>query len=173
MAQRSQTLRTLLSADQISARVGELADQVADVYAGQEIALVPILLGSVIFVADLIRRLPLDMAIHMCGLSSYRGRATRPGELSWTLPPPDDLAGRHVLVVDDILDTGATLERVVRAIGGQQPASLRSCVLLARRGARVEPDFFGFRIGDGFVVGYGLDYGDRFRNLPYIAVIEP
>jgi hypoxanthine phosphoribosyltransferase len=165
-------LRPLLSAEAISARVGELGEQIAACYVGQEIVLLPVLSGSLIFVADLVRRLPLDMAIGVCGLSSYRGPATRPDGLDWTVPPPEGLADRHVLIVDDILDTGATLGRVLEAVAGQGPASLRSCVLLARRSARIEADFVGFRIGGDFVVGYGLDYGGRFRNLPYIAAID-
>ncbi len=165
-------LHPLLSADDIAGRVARLADQIAAAYAGREIVLVPILSGSLIFTADLVRRLPLDMAIGVCGLSSYRGRSTRPQTPDWTLPPPDDLSGRHVLLVDDILDTGATLSRVADAIARQQPASLRTCVLLARRSTRVEADYVGFRIGGDFVVGYGLDYAGRFRNLPYIAAIR-
>jgi len=164
-------LDLLFSADQIGARVGELAEQIAGLYAGHEIALVPILSGSLIFTADLVRRMPLDMIIHVCGLSSYRGAATQPGELSWTVPPPQDLAGRHVLVVDDILDSGRTLRWVCQTVRQQQPASLRTCVLLARHTAAFQADFVGFRIDSGFVVGYGLDFDGRFRNLPYVATV--
>ncbi len=166
-------LRPLLSEEQIARRVGELAGEIAAAYAGREVALVPILSGSLILVADLVRRLPLDMVIHVCGLSSYRGPTTRPDGVNWTLPVSAELAGRHVLVVDDILDSGATLGRVCAAVRQRGPASLRTCVLLIRNGAGATADFMGFRIGPGFVVGYGLDFGGRYRNLPYIAVIEP
>lgn len=170
----SNKLTTRLPADRIRRRVGELAAEIAAVYRGQEIALVPILAGSLIFVADLVRQLPGEMVIHLCGLSSYRDQTTG-GDLAWTLPLPNDLAGRHVLVVDDILDSGRTLERVCQAARAQQPASLRTCVLLVRESAAAQPDFAGFRIGPGFVVGYGLDFAGRFRNLPDIAelVREP
>jgi hypoxanthine phosphoribosyltransferase len=173
MSRERVRLKPLLGAAEIDRRVGKLAARVAVACNGRPIVLLPILSGSLIFTADLVRRLPLDMVIQLCGLSSYRGDATEPGRLEWTLPPPDDLAGRHVLIVDDIVDTGATLGEVTRRVRAQSPASVRSCVLLKRDSAEVEPDFYGFRIGEGFVVGYGLDYNGRFRNLPDIAVLEP
>lgn len=169
---RPVSLRPLLSAERISQRVGELARQIGQGYLDHEIAIVPILSGSLIFVADLVRRLPLEMVIHFCGLSSYRGPTTRPDELTWTVPPPAGLCRRHVLIVDDILDSGQTLGRVVATIAAQKPASLRSCVLLVRESAEFRPDYEGFRIGPGFVVGYGLDFDGRYRNLPYLAVME-
>ncbi len=171
-------LDPLLSAEQIERRVGELAGEIAAVYGDAPVVLVPILSGSLIFVSDLVRKLPMDMVIELCGLSSYRDGET-PGQLRWTLGPPRNLDGRHVLVVDDIVDTGATLGRVVDTIARQQPASVRTCTLLLRTGAdRSDPvadtevDFEGFRIGRGFVVGYGLDYDGRFRNRPGISVVR-
>jgi hypoxanthine phosphoribosyltransferase len=169
---RGCSLRPLLSAEQIDARVSELAAEIAGIYRGRELAILPILSGSLIFVADLIRRLPLDMIIHLCGMSSYRGEATQPAELNWTLPPPDNLCRSHVLIIDDILDSGRTLRRLVEMVAAQRPASLRTCVLLARESAAPGADFVGFRIGPGFVVGYGLDFDGRFRNLPHIAMLE-
>ncbi|MDD4890113.1 MAG: phosphoribosyltransferase family protein [Phycisphaerae bacterium] len=169
---KSIRLRTLLSAEQISAGVSELATRIAATYQGDEIALVPILSGSLVFTSDLVRRLPMDMVIHVCGLSSYRDSATGPGTLNWTMPLPNSLGGRHVLVIDDILDTGSTLRRVCDEIAAQKPASVRTCVLLVRESSAMKTDFCGFRIGPGFVVGYGLDFAGRFRNLPYIAVVE-
>ncbi len=166
------SLRPLLSAAQIDARVSELAAEIAAVYRGREIAILPILSGSLIFVADLVRRLPLDMVIHLCGLSSYRGATSSPGELNWTLRPPRDLGRRDVLIIDDILDSGRTLGRLIEMVAAQGPASLRTCVLLARESATLAVDFVGFRVGPGFVVGYGLDFDGRFRNLPYIATLQ-
>jgi hypoxanthine phosphoribosyltransferase len=123
-------------------------------------------------VADLVRRLPLDMVIRVCGMSSYRGATTEGAELRWTLAPPDDLAGRQVLIVDDILDSGRTIGLVRSAVDQQDPSSVRACVLLARRSSRHQADFVGFQIGQEYVVGYGLDYDGRFRNLPEIAAID-
>lgn len=167
-------LRPLLSADRIASRVAELGREISAVYRDQEVSLVPILSGALVFSADLVRHLPLDMVIHMCALHSYQG--TQPGQVNWRLPLPDTLSGQHVLVVDDILDTGQTLGRVCDAIRRQRPASLRTCVLLSR--GEIAPgglaaDFLGFRIDRGFVVGYGLDFNGRYRNLDSIAILDP
>lgn len=170
MPQADVQLRPLFSPERIQQRVAELAAEVADCYGGEPIVLLPILSGSLIFVADLVRKLPMDMVIEVCGLSSYRD-GTSPGHLDWTLAPPKDLAGRHVLIVDDILDSGATVSRVRAAVGQQSPASLRSCVLLVREPVNEAPDFGGFHIGPGFVVGYGLDFRGRYRNLPGISLL--
>jgi hypoxanthine phosphoribosyltransferase len=177
MTDRPQTLdgarlRPLFAPERIARRVDELAGDIAASYGDLPIVVIPVLSGSLIFAADLVRRLPMDMVIHLCGMSSYAGQTTRPSTVRWTMPPPGDLADKHVLIVDDICDTGATLERVCLAIRQQQPASLRSCVFLLREGCRVEPEFAGFRIGAGFVVGYGLDHNGRHRNRPDIALLE-
>ncbi|MCG3180011.1 MAG: Hypoxanthine-guanine phosphoribosyltransferase [Phycisphaerae bacterium] len=164
-------LQPLLSAEQVARRVRELGEEITAAYSGRPITLMPILHGSLIFTADLVRCLPLEMVIEVCGLRSYAGATTRPSHLTWTMRPPGDLTGRDVLVVDDIVDSGATLRCVLDAVRAQKPASLRSCVLLAREPLELAPDFLGFRVGPGFVVGYGLDYDGRYRNLPDIAVL--
>ncbi len=144
---------------------------------GQELrlTLIPILTGSMVFVADLIRRLPVKLRLELIGVSSYPGKSMESKGVSISHELPKSLEGQHVLVVDDILDSGATLDVVTRLIKGQRPASLRTCVLLRKPGkARVdvEADYVGFDIPDEFVVGYGLDYDGFYRNLPSIATLR-
>lgn len=171
--------RTLLTADQIARRIAELGAQLArdldDAPSGR-IVLVPILTGSIVFVADLIRQLPLQLSLELVAVSSYPGQAmtSKGARLRGEIPP--NLAGCHVVIVDDILDTGHTLALVRSIIAEQQPASLRVCVLLRKQGrqeAALEPDYVGFDIPDEFVVGYGLDYDGYYRNLPHIGVVGP
>jgi hypoxanthine phosphoribosyltransferase len=128
------------------------------------------------FLADLVRHLDLPLRIGLIQASSYRGDATTPGELRVQPELLPDLRGRHVLLLDDILDTGQTLAYLLDHLRGLGPASVRSGVLLRKLGRQriaVEPDYRGFDIPDAFVVGYGLDYNDEYRNLPYIAVLPP
>lgn len=169
--------RILIHRDRIEARIGELAAEIAATYGGDDagLTLVPILSGSIIFVADLIRRLPLKMKLALVQLSTYPGTATSPGDPRTLLELTADVAGRHVLVIDDILDSGRTLRRVQAMIRARGPRSLRAAVLLRKPGQAppdVPVDFVGFDIDDLFVVGYGLDYGDLYRNYPHVAVLH-
>jgi len=182
--------RVLLDRQRIAARVGELADRIVEDFdahprngerpdhtagAGLELMLVPLMTGSVIFVADLMRRMPLMMRLGMVSISSYPGRATASMELEMKSPPPDNVAGRHVIIVDDILDSGRTLSHVKALIAERNPASVRTCVLLdkpARRQVAIEADYVGFEIPDAFVVGYGLDYDGYYRNLPDVCTLK-
>lgn len=172
--------RVLLTAEQIAARVVELSRQISDdldrLGPSEGVVLVPVLTGSIIFVADLVRRLPLKLRIGVTTVSSYPGKATssQGAGLVGQLPPA--LTGRHVLVVDDILDSGRTLRLLRETIAQQRPASLRACVLLRKEipSAMATPcEYVGFDIPDVFVVGYGLDYDDHYRNLPYVGVLRP
>lgn len=144
-----------------------------------EVTLVPILTGSMIFVADLMRRLPLRMQIHIVSVSSYPGAATEsrgPSVEHALTRVPDLLAGRHVLIIDDILDSGRTLATVTQLLRQREPASLRTCVLLRKRrpsAMRQPVDYVAFDVPDEFVVGYGLDYNDYYRNLPEICTLKP
>ncbi len=170
--------RILIHKEQIQARVRQIASDIAATYADDEVGLtlVPVLSGSIIFLADLIRELPLKMKIALVQVSTYPGRSTTPGTPKTVLELNGDVSGRHVLVVDDILDSGRTLRRVHAMIAERQPQSLRTAVLLrkpARAPADVSVDFVGFDIDDLFVVGYGLDYDDHYRNLPHVAVLHP
>lgn len=167
----------LFSGEQIAEAVDRMAAEIQAAWAGQPITVVTILHGGLIFTADLIRRLELPLHLGVVFASSYRGGDTSPGQLTIAMDEALDIADRHVLLVDDILDTGRTLSRVRAELLTRGPASLRTATLLdkpARREVEITPDFRGFLIEDVFVVGYGLDYDGRWRNLPEIlALPEP
>jgi hypoxanthine phosphoribosyltransferase len=171
--------RVLIPRDRIAARVREMAGEIERVYSGdnggETLTLVTILSGSLIFLADLIRELPLRMKIGLITVSSYRGATTHSLGPRIVQDLTVDVAGRHVLLIDDILDTGGTLRMVRQQIWQSQPKSMRICVLL-RKPSKAPPDlvadFVGFDIEDRFVVGYGLDYNDLYRNLPDIGVLR-
>jgi hypoxanthine phosphoribosyltransferase len=166
-------MRVLIPEDQIRRRVDELAREIARAYAGQPLTIVGVLTGSLVFLADLIRRLDLPLKIALVQASSYRGAATAPGRLHVQDELLPDLKGRHILLIDDILDTGRTLSHMVGHLRGLGIASVRTAVLLRKEGRQevaIEPDFVGFTIPNEFVVGYGLDYDDEYRNLPFVGV---
>jgi hypoxanthine phosphoribosyltransferase len=173
--------RVLIDEASLAARVSELAGEITsdlrreiDADAG-EIVLVPILMGAVVFVADLIRHVPLSFRMGAVAVSSYPGATVSSKGPAIRSALPDNLAGKHVLVVDDILDTGQTLGIVRSLILEQRPASLRICVLLRKQCERVVDvpvDYVGFDIPDEFVVGYGLDYDELYRNVPAIGVLR-
>jgi hypoxanthine phosphoribosyltransferase len=167
-------MQILLPAERIQHRVGELAQQIAADYHGRSVTIVGVLTGCLMFLADLVRQLDLSLRIDFIQASSYRGSSTTPGELHIHPGLAPDVRGRHVLLLDDILDTGRTLVHLRSHLQDLGVASLRTCVLLRKRGRQVvaiEPDYCGFEIPDAFVVGYGLDYNDEYRHLPYIAVL--
>ena len=166
----------LIDEPSIAAKVAELGARIAADYAGKDLVLVSVLKGALPFVADLMRKIPLPLALDFLEVSSY-GKST---ESSGVVRILKDLAhpieGRHVLVVEDVLDTGFTLNYVLEHLRGQHPASVRLCTLLDKPARRIVPipiDYRGFEIPDEFVVGYGLDYAERYRNLPYIGVLRP
>ena len=164
----------LITADQIRVRVDELAADVRASYAGKPFTVVGILTGSLVFLADLVRRIDLPHQVGLIQASSYRGTATNPGELVIRDELLPDVRGRHLLVLDDILDTGQTITRLVEHLRAKGTASVRTCVLLRKVGRQrvpFEPDFCGFSIPDKFVIGYGLDYNDEYRHLPFIGVL--
>lgn len=168
--------RVLLSREQIADRVHQLSRRIAQRYEGGELTIVGVLTGSLVFLADLIRELSLPVRVSMVTIRSYPGEATRSQGPRLVLPPEEDLAGRNVLLLDDILDGGETLALLARTVEAMAPASLASCVLLYKdrpdRPDRIRPQYVGFDIPDEFVVGYGLDFGDRYRNLPDICVLK-
>ena len=169
--------RILFTREQIQARVQALAQEIAAAYPKLDagLTLCPILSGSFIFTADLIRELPLKMKIALMQVSTYPGRATTPGQPQLMMELNGDITGRHVLLIDDILDSGRTIRRVRQLVGERRPASVRTAVLLrkpARAPADVPVEFVGFDVEDEFVVGYGLDFDDHYRNLPYIGVLK-
>lgn len=168
--------RVVVSRRRIARRVAELGRQIARSYEGQELTIVAVLNGAMVFLSDLIRHLPLPISIQTVFVRSYPGRSCRPRAPSLHLPVSLSVKGRHVLVVDDILDSGQTLGVILDKVAAGKPASVRSCVLLrkARTGAPDRPAvrFVGFDIGDEFVVGYGLDFDDLYRNLPDVCVLK-
>lgn len=172
---RSDLERILIDERKIALRIRELAQTINQDFAGRDTVVVAVLTGTVLFLADLLRHLHLPLRLDFVGVSSY-GNSTTPGELSFTKGTRIDVRGRDVLVVDDILDTGKTLSHVAAHLRQFRPRRLRTCVLLdknARRKVRIRADYVGFPIPDEFVVGYGLDFAERYRNLPFIAVLKP
>ncbi|MCK4342337.1 MAG: hypoxanthine phosphoribosyltransferase [Phycisphaerae bacterium] len=169
--------RILIHCDDIEARVKNMAAEIGNRYTGDEtgLTLVPILSGSIIFLADLIRQLPLKMKIALVQVSTYPGSATLPQTPKTVLELSGEVSGRNVLIVDDILDSGRTLRRVQGMLRERGAKSIRTAVLL-RKPAKAPPDvvvdFVGFDIDDLFVVGYGLDYDDHYRNYPHVAVLH-
>lgn len=156
-------------------RVKELAQDIERDYAGKDLVVVSLLNGTVMFLADLVRYLNLPLRLDFMGVSSY-GKGTKSGKLVFTKELKLDVKGRDVLLVDDILDTGKTLSLVTKKLKKLKPKSLKICVLLsksARREEKVTADYIGFEIPDAFVVGYGLDFAERYRNLPFIGILKP
>ena len=168
--------RIVVSRQQIALRVEQLAARIAERYADAELTIVAALTGSVIFLADLIRKLAIPMRLVLVPIRSYPGQATKSQGPVLALPIPADLAGKEVLIVDDILDSGQTLTLLLERIRDAEPASVCSCVLLNKDRPdlpnRVEPDYFGFRVPNEFLVGYGLDFDHRYRNLPDVCVLR-
>jgi hypoxanthine phosphoribosyltransferase len=169
-------MKTLLTQDQLHDGVRRMAADVASTYGDQHLTIGGILTGSIVLVADLIRMLDMPLQVGVLQASSYRGATTTRGDLAINSGLMLDDSGRNVLLVDDIFDTGHTLVEVMETMREFRPNSLRSAVLLRKIGRQevdYVPDFIGFDIPDEFVVGYGLDYGDMYRNLPYLAMLEP
>ena len=168
--------RVLISADRIQSRLAELAEEITATYADQaELVIVAVMTGSVMFLADLVRAMRLPMRIGIIVVSSYPGTSRESRGVELVYESHDNLAGKDVLVVDDILDTGETLAAVVESIKSRNARSVRTCVLLEKKTPRdrqIRADFVGFDIEDEFIVGYGLDYDDLYRNYPAIAVLD-
>jgi len=172
---RSELEAILITRAQLEQRVRELARIIQHDFTERELVVVALLTGTIMFLADLIRRLTLPLRLDFIGVSSY-GSRTKPGELNFTKELRLDVCGRDVLVVDDILDTGQTLSRVLAKLRLLEPRSIKVCVLLeklARRTEKIQADYIGFSVPNLFVVGYGLDFAERYRNLPFIGVLKP
>ena len=167
----------LLTEEAIRDKVAELGRQITAAYNGRPLTLVSVLKGSLPFMADLMRQIDLPLRIDLMEVSSYGGAVTETSGLVRILKDlSKTIEGKDVLIVEDIIDTGLTLNYLVRYLRGKSPASLRICTLLdkpARRLVDIDIDYRGFTIPDRFVVGYGLDYGEFYRNLPYIGVLRP
>ncbi len=169
-------VRELISAEQIRHGVAQLAADINHYYRQRPLTLLGVMTGSLVLVADVIRQLEIPVRVGVIQARSYRGGATTPGELAVRDGYLPDVQGRHVLVMDDIYDTGRTLAGLYEYLRPLKPASLRSAVLLRKQGRQqvpLEPDYVVFDIPDVFVVGYGLDYQDQYRHLAYVAALEP
>ncbi len=171
---RGEVERVLISERQIERRVRELAVEIERDFRGRELVVVSLLNGTVMFLADLMRRLSLPLRLDFIGVSSY-GQGTESGELVFTKELRLDVRSRDVLLIDDILDTGRTMKKVLAKLALLKPRRIKICVLLdkpARRVEKIKADYTGFAIPDIFVVGYGLDFAERYRNLPFVGVLK-
>jgi hypoxanthine phosphoribosyltransferase len=172
-----QVERTLFHEQTILSRLDELAREITADYRGRDLTVVAVLNGSLIFAADLLRRVPLPLELKCVSVASYHGGTESSGTVTFDQLTLPDLRGRHVLVIDDILDTGRTLSAVCDKLQEKgKPLSLEVCVLLDKRKPRAvefEAKYVGFEIGDEFVIGYGLDFRERYRNLPFIGTLRP
>jgi len=167
-------MQVLLTSEQIQSSVERLAAEIREREAGRPLTVIAVMTGSIIFLADLIRKLDMPLRVGVIQARSYLG--TERGALSVNADMLPEVAGRDVLVIDDIFDTGHTLLEVLSFLDELGPRSVRTAVLVLKQGKQrvsLRPDYVGFEIPDVFVVGYGLDYNDAFRNLPYLAALEP
>jgi hypoxanthine phosphoribosyltransferase len=167
-------VKILVTAEQIQQSVDKLAAEICQREKGRPLTVIAIMTGSIVFLADLIRKLDMPLRVGVVQTSSYQGTKRGPLRINSDMMP--DIAGRDVLLVDDIFDTGQTLFEVIAELDQFDPRSIRSAVLLLKKGKQevpLVPDYIGFEIPDEFVVGYGLDYRDAYRNLPYLAALEP
>ena len=167
-------MKTLLTEQELQAGVSRMCRAIDTAYDQQPLTILGVMTGSIMLVADMIRQLQMPLRVGVVQASSYRD-ATTPGELVINTDLMPDVKGRHVLVIDDIFDTGNTMEQLLKRLTAGEPASLKSGVLLLKKGRQqvpIVPDYVGFEIPDEFVVGYGLDYRDEYRNLPFLAALE-
>ena len=172
---RQEVERVLINDRQLARRVRQLSREIERDFTGHELVIVSLLSGTIMFLADLIRHISLPLRLDFMGVSSY-GAGTESGELVFTKELRIDVRGRDVLLVDDILDTGKTLSRVIPKLKALKPRRIKTCVLLnkaARRVEAIQADYVGFEIPDHFVIGYGLDFAERYRNLPFVGVLHP
>jgi hypoxanthine phosphoribosyltransferase len=175
MAFYEKDVEVLIDAATVQAKVRELAAQISRDYAGQELTLIGVMKGSLFFLVDLARAIDLPVTIELMGVSSYHGGTETTGEVRITHDVSRPLHGKNLLLVEDIVDTGLTMQFLLENLGARHPASVKIAALLekpARARVKIPIDYKGFVIDDRFVVGYGLDYGEKYRNLPFIGVVK-
>ncbi|KAB4834056.1 hypoxanthine phosphoribosyltransferase [Pseudoflavonifractor sp. BIOML-A6] len=168
--------RVLFTEAQLDTRIGEIAAEMNRDYAGKEPVLISVLRGSFVFMADLTRKITLPCTVDFMSVSSYGAGTKSSGQVQITKDLSDDIEGRDIIVVEDILDSGNTLSYLLEILKARKPASVKLCTLLDKPDRRVKDvhvDYSGFTIPDEFVVGYGLDYAEKYRNLPYIGILKP
>jgi hypoxanthine phosphoribosyltransferase len=172
---RGDLAKVLFDEPAIHRRLDDMAAQISNDYRDRELTVIAVLHGSLMFVADLLRRIPLPLKLDCLSVASYHGKAQSSGDVVFKQITLPDVGGRDILVLDDILDSGFTLAAVRETLETARPHSIRICVLLSKKKQRVrevDADYVGFEIEDEFVVGYGLDFRERYRNLPYIGVLR-
>jgi len=168
------SLKPLIDAGTIADRIAELGRAITDDFLGKDVVIVPVLKGSYVFAADLARHIDLDVAVDFLGVRSYGDQQQSSGVVQITTDLSSSIEGKHVILVEDIVDTGLTVSYLHENLATRQPASLKIAALLhkpSRTRVPVEIDYLGFTVEDVFIVGYGLDYAQKFRNLPYLAVV--
>ena len=169
-------IRVLLTEEEVDRRIGEIAEQISKDYAGQEVHLICILKGGVFFTCELAKRLTVPVTMYFMSVSSYGGGTESSGIVKLVKDLDESLEGKNVLIVEDIIDSGRTLAYLIDVLNQRKPAEIRLCTLLDKPERRVKKqvkvDYVCFTIPDEFVVGYGLDYDQKYRNLPYIGVVE-
>src|SRR4051812_8300245 len=167
--------RILFHETTILSRLDQLAAEISSEYRERELTVIAVLNGSLMFMADLLRRIPLPLKLDCLSVASYHGRAETSGEVIFKQVALPDVVDRHILILDDILDSGLTLAAIRDKLQTAKPRSIKACVLLSKKKARtrhVDADYIGFEIEDEFVVDYGLDFMESYRNLPYIGVLR-
>ncbi|MGE5577701.1 MAG: hypoxanthine phosphoribosyltransferase [Syntrophothermus sp.] len=166
----------LLTEAQIAEKIAEMGERISRDYAGKDLLAIGILKGAILFMSDLIRQITIPVKTDFMAVSSY-GASTKSSGIVRILKDLDEsVEGKHLLIVEDIVDTGLTLKYLVENLSSRRPASIKVCTLMdkpARREVQIVPDYTGFQIPDKFVVGFGLDYAERYRNLPFIGVLKP
>ncbi len=170
-----ETTRILIPEDKVDERIRQLGEQISKDYAGKQVHLIGILKGSVFFICELAKRITLPVTMDFMSVSSYGAGTKSSGVVKLIKDLDESIEGKHVLVVEDIIDSGRTLSYLLKNLSSRRPASIRLCTLLdkpERREVDVDVDYQGFHIPDEFVIGYGLDYDQRYRNLPYIGVLS-
>lgn len=168
-------LRVVLTREQIAAKVAEVGAQITADFAGEAVVLIGVLKGATIFLADLAREIKLDVSFDFIAVSSYGTAKQQSGEVKLVKDVDHSMEGKNVILVEDILDTGLTLTYIAKLLQAHQPKSIRIAALLDKPARRIEPiraDYVGFQIPDQFVVGYGLDFAERYRNLPDVCIVE-
>ena len=170
-----ESIRILIPEDKIDERIAQLGAQISQDYAGRQVHLIGILKGSIFFICELAKRITVPVTMDFMSVSSYGAGTKSSGVVKLIKDLDEPIGGKDVLVVEDIIDSGRTLSYLLKNLSSRQPASIRLCTMLdkpERREVDVEVDYQGFRIPDEFVIGYGLDYDQRYRNLPYIGVLS-
>ena len=171
-----ETSRVLIPEDKVDERIAQLGEQISKDYAGRQVHLIGILKGSIFFICELAKRITVPVTMDFMSVSSYGAGTKSSGVVKLIKDLDEPIEGKDVLVVEDIIDSGHTLSYLLKNLSSRNPASIRLCTLLDKPERRVKPvevHYTGFSIPDAFVVGYGLDYAERYRNLPYIGVLKP